>query len=135
MNQTQHVPLQNRRRHHKTHNGNTKKEIIHNLLDENEKDWEKIVTIYNNNKENKEKLEQKSTKGKDIQQKVKLIQWESQLTDKHTEKKLNRKQNNRKSTNKTKMKHRKEQKENRGINKSVKKRDNRNIIGSSPKGV
>ena len=117
------------------HNGNTKKEIIHNLLDENEKDWEKIVTIYNNNKENKEKLEQKSTKGKDIQQKVKLIQWESQLTDKHTEKKLNRKQNNRKSTNKTKMKHRKEQKENRGINKRVKKRDNRNIIGSSPKGV
>ena len=33
------------------------------------------------------------------------------------------------------MKHRKEQKENRGINKRVKKRDNRNIIGSSPKGV
>ena len=41
---------------------------MHNLLDENEKDWEKIVTIYKNNKENREKLEQqKSTKGKDIQ--------------------------------------------------------------------
>ena len=40
----------------------------YNLLDENEKDWEKIVAIYKNNKENREKLEQqKSTKGKDIQ--------------------------------------------------------------------
>ena len=46
----------------------------YNLLDENEKDWEKIVTIYKNNKENREKLEQqKSTKGKDIQQKVEII--------------------------------------------------------------
>ena len=40
----------------------------YNLLDENEKDWEKIVAIYTNNKENREKLEQeKITKGKDIQ--------------------------------------------------------------------
>ena len=40
----------------------------YNLLDENEKDWEKIVAIYKNNKENREKLEQqKSTKGKNIQ--------------------------------------------------------------------
>ena len=40
----------------------------YNLLTENEKDWKKIVAIYKNNKENKEKLEQqKSTKGKDIQ--------------------------------------------------------------------
>ena len=45
----------------------------YNLLDENEKDWEKIVAIYKNNKENREKLEQqKSTKGKDIQQKVEI---------------------------------------------------------------
>ena len=41
---------------------------MYNLLDENEKDWEKTVAIYKNNKENWEKLErQKSTKGKDIQ--------------------------------------------------------------------
>ena len=45
---------------------------MHNLLDENEKDWEKIVTIYKNNKEKREKLEQKSTKGKDTQQKVEM---------------------------------------------------------------
>ena len=46
------------------HEGNN----TYNLLDENEKDWEKIVAIYKNNKENREKLEQqKSTKGKDIQ--------------------------------------------------------------------
>ena len=39
-----------------------------NLLDENEKDWEKIVAIYKNNKETRKKLEQqKSKKGKDIQ--------------------------------------------------------------------
>ena len=37
----------------------------YNLFDENEKDWEKIVAIYKNNKENREKLEQqKSTKGR-----------------------------------------------------------------------
>ena len=41
---------------------------MYNLLDENEKEWEKIVAVYKNNKENREKLEQqKSTKGKDIQ--------------------------------------------------------------------
>ena len=41
---------------------------MYNLLDENEKDWEKIVAIYKNNKENREKLEpQKSRQGKDIQ--------------------------------------------------------------------
>ena len=46
------------------HEGNN----TYNLLDENEKDWEKIVAIYTNNKENREKLEQeKITKGKDIQ--------------------------------------------------------------------
>ena len=40
----------------------------HNLLHETEKDWEKIVAIYKNNKENREKLEQqKRTKGKGIQ--------------------------------------------------------------------
>ena len=40
----------------------------YNLLDENEKDWEKIVAIYKNNKENREELErQKSRQGKDIQ--------------------------------------------------------------------
>ena len=37
-------------------------------MDENEKDWEKIVATYKNNKENRSKLEQeKCTKGKDIQ--------------------------------------------------------------------
>ena len=52
----------------------------YNLLDENEKDWEKIVAIYQNNEENKEKLEQsKSTKGKDIQQNIKKMQWKSQM--------------------------------------------------------
>ena len=41
---------------------------MYNLLDENEKEWEKIVAVYKNNKENREKLEpQKSTNGKDIQ--------------------------------------------------------------------
>ena len=41
---------------------------MYNLLDENEKDWEKIAAIYKNNKENREKLEQqKCTKGKEIQ--------------------------------------------------------------------
>ena len=46
----------------------------YNLFDENEKDWEKIVAIYKNNKENREKLEQqKSTKEKDIQQKVEIM--------------------------------------------------------------
>ena len=41
---------------------------MYNLLDENEKDWEKIVAIYKSNKENREKLEpQKSRQGKDIQ--------------------------------------------------------------------
>ena len=40
----------------------------YNLLDENEKEWEKVVAIYKNNKENREKFEQqKITKGKDIQ--------------------------------------------------------------------
>ena len=40
----------------------------YNLLVENEKDWEKIVAIYKNSKENREKLEQqKSTKRKDMQ--------------------------------------------------------------------
>ena len=39
-----------------------------NELDENEKKWEKIVTIYKNDKENREKLEQQErTEGKDIQ--------------------------------------------------------------------
>ena len=52
----------------------------YNLFDGNEKDCKKIVAIYKNNKENREKLEQqKSTQGKDIQQKVKIIQWESQM--------------------------------------------------------
>ena len=38
----------------------------------------KIIAIYKNNKENREKLEQqKSTEGKDIQQNIKIIQWES----------------------------------------------------------
>ena len=47
---------------------------MYNLLDENEKEWEKIVAVYKNNKENREKLEQqKSTNGKDIQQKVEII--------------------------------------------------------------
>ena len=41
---------------------------MYNLLDENEKEWEKIVAVYKNIKENREKLEQqKSTNGKDIQ--------------------------------------------------------------------
>ena len=49
-----------------------------NPLDENKKYWEKIIAIYKNNKENREKLEQqKSAKGKDIQQNIKIIQWES----------------------------------------------------------
>ena len=61
------TPLQTRRRHHRAHTN------IYNLLDENEKDQEKIVAIYKNNEE------QKSTKGKDIQQKIKKIQWESQI--------------------------------------------------------
>ena len=40
----------------------------YNLLDENEKDWEKIVAIYKNNSENRGKLEQqKSTEGKNMQ--------------------------------------------------------------------
>ena len=40
----------------------------YNLLDENEKDWEKIVAIYKNNSENREKLEQqKSTEVKNMQ--------------------------------------------------------------------
>ena len=53
--------LQNRRRHHRAHN-------TYNLLDENEREWEKIVATYKNNKENREKFEQqKITKGKDIQ--------------------------------------------------------------------
>ena len=40
----------------------------YNLLDENEKDWEKIVAIYKNNSENREKLEQqKSTEVKNTQ--------------------------------------------------------------------
>ena len=39
----------------------------------NETDCEKIVAIYKNYKENREKLEQKSTKGKGIQQKVEII--------------------------------------------------------------
>ena len=40
----------------------------YNLLDENEKDWEKVVAIYKNNTETRKKLEQqKRTKGKDIQ--------------------------------------------------------------------
>ena len=41
----------------------------YNSLDENEKDWDKIVAIHKNNKENREKLERqkKSRKGKDIQ--------------------------------------------------------------------
>ena len=40
----------------------------YNLLDENEKDWEKIVAIYKNNSVNREKLEQqKSTEGKNMQ--------------------------------------------------------------------
>ena len=45
-----------------------------NLLNANEKGWEKAVAIYKNNKENREKLEQqKSTKGNDIQQKFEII--------------------------------------------------------------
>ena len=41
---------------------------IYNLLDENEKNWEKIFAIYKNNKENREIIEQqKSAEGKDIQ--------------------------------------------------------------------
>ena len=49
-----------------------------NLLDENKKYWEKIIAIYKNNKENREKLEQqKGAKGKDIQQNIKIIQRES----------------------------------------------------------
>ena len=36
----------------------------YNLLDENEKDWEKIVAIYKNNKENREKLEQQKSQSK-----------------------------------------------------------------------
>ena len=39
----------------------------------NETDCEEIIAIYKNYKENREKLEQKSTKGKDIQQKVEII--------------------------------------------------------------
>ena len=39
----------------------------YNLLDETEKDWGKIAAIYKNKKENREKKEQKNTKGKDIQ--------------------------------------------------------------------
>ena len=40
----------------------------YSLLNENEKDWKKIVLIYKNNKENREKYEQqKSTKRKDMQ--------------------------------------------------------------------
>ena len=61
------TPLQTRRRHHRALTN------IYNLLDENEKDQEKIEAIYKNNEE------QKSTKGKDIQQKIKKIQWESQI--------------------------------------------------------
>ena len=37
------TPLQTRRRHHRAHTN------IYNLLDENEKDQEKIVAIYKNN--------------------------------------------------------------------------------------
>ena len=50
----------------------------------------KIVPIYKNNKENKEKLEQqKTTKEKDIQQKVKKILWESQMNwHKHRERRV-----------------------------------------------
>ena len=50
----------------------------------------KIVPIYKNNKENKEKLEQqKTTKEKDIQQKVKKILWESQMNwHKHGERRV-----------------------------------------------
>ena len=46
----------------------------YNLLDKNEKDGEKIVAIYKNNKDSREKSDKKSTEGKDIQQKVKIIQ-------------------------------------------------------------
>ena len=39
------IPLQTRRRHHRAHTN------IYSLLDENEKDQEKIVAIYKNNEE------------------------------------------------------------------------------------
>ena len=61
---------------------------MHNLLDKNEKDWKKIVAIYKNNKENREKLEKQKVQKKrytiegwnDIKEKS------NKLTQTHTEK-------------------------------------------------
>ena len=60
----------------------------YNLLDENEKDWEKIVAIYKNNKENREKLEQqKSTKGRyTMEGWNNIMEKSNELTQTHTEK-------------------------------------------------
>ena len=60
----------------------------YNLLDENGKDWEKIVAIYKNNKKNREKLEQqkKYRRKRYTIEGWNIMEKSNELTQAHTEK-------------------------------------------------